>query len=164
MRSTDHASVFMSRRSDPASVAHRVCFTTGWLSNRTSELGPSPSWRTWLEYPCHILSVALLLTMLTIGNSMLCSLKLLRIFYWSSVWSRTLGSADVGHMTTASIMSSCHMTSSCPVADPSGDILERTISLRSLNAMPFILEKLRRGIPSPSPSPEDKKGKKTRFR
>ena len=43
IKSTDHASVFMSRGSDPASVAYRVCFTSGLLSNRTSELEPSPS-------------------------------------------------------------------------------------------------------------------------
>ena len=47
-----------------------------------------------------------------------------------------------------------------PRCGPRGDILERTISLRSLNAMPFILENLRRGIPSPSPSPEDKREKR----
>ena len=65
-------------------------------------------------------------------------------------------------MTTAPITSSCHMTS-FSVADPRGDMLERTISPRSLIAdiaMPFILVKLWSGIPSPSPSPEDKKEKK----
>ena len=39
-------------------------------------------------------------------------------------------------------------------------MLERTIYPLSLIAMPFILVKLWKGIPSPSPSPEDKKGKK----
>ena len=71
--------------------------------------------------------------------------------------SRALESAGVGHMITASIASSCHMTSSCPVADPRGDLLERTIYPRSLIAMPLIFVKLRRAIPSPSLPPEDKK-------